>query len=415
MPNGLYSGFESYRVLKSNDIVEALKSGIVALDTSVLLSLYRYNDETVEDLLTVIAAMSDNIFIPHQVVREFWRNRQSVIAGLGGASRDAKNALQKSQSSAISAIDHWANSVALPTEARESLSRKVREFYTTLHEQIEDAPAKILPETPTSDDALLSRIENLLDGRVGQQPSSEEWDTDVAEGERRVDNRIPPGYMDVEKLESDLPEGASGDYLVWSQLIREGRVRQKDLVLVTLDTKEDWWNKGKRGAIVGPRRELIEEYLSETGYRFFLLDPTDLFKHSRDLNVFTKPGSVEDIERVRDETPPRTPWTRIALQAVMDTLEENGYTQAAVIREAIENGGNITRERVYKLDGRDEKQMLRAFTRPVSRVTSELQEDGKVPYGVIPLLRAVYETGVKTSHFSVPQEVVDIVRGDALE
>lgn len=415
MPNGLYSGFESYRVLKSNDIVEALKSGIVALDTNVLLSLYRYNDETVEDLLTVIKAMSDNIFIPHQVVREFWRNRQSVIAGLGGASREAKNALQKSQSSAISAIDHWAKSVALPAENRESLSQTIREFYTTLHEQIEDAPSKVLPETPTSDDVLLGRIESLLHGRVGRQPSTEEWTDDVAEGERRVDKLIPPGYMDVEKIESDLPEGASGDYLVWSQLIREGRDRQKDLVLVTLDTKEDWWNRGKRGAIVGPRRELIEEYLSATEHRFFLLEPADLLKHSEDLNVSTKPGSVEDIERVRDEKPLRIPWTKVALQAVMGALEENRYTQAAVIREAIENGGNITRERVYELDGRDENQMLRAFTRPVSRVTSELQDDGKVPYGVVPLLRAVYESGVKTSHFSVPQEVVDIFRGDALE
>ncbi len=49
--SGLYSGFESYRVLTAEDIRNALQNGIVALDTNVLLNLYRYNDKTVGDLL----------------------------------------------------------------------------------------------------------------------------------------------------------------------------------------------------------------------------------------------------------------------------------------------------------------------------------------------------------------------------
>src|SRR5690606_33037331 len=91
-------------------------------------------------------------------------------------------------------------------------------------------------------------------------------------------------------------------------------------------------------------------------------------------------------------------------------LADDGYTQAAVIDEAIRQGGRVTRERVYEIDGREDSQMLRAFTRPVSRVTSELQEEGVVPFGVVPLLRSVYEAGVKASHFAVPQEVVELER-----
>ena len=241
---------------------------------------------------------------------------------------------------------------------------------------------------------------------MGAALSTEEWEEAVAEGEQRVENSIPPGYMDVEKLESDLPEGASGDYLVWRQLLAEGAARECDCVLITADTKEDWWNRGERGTPIGPRRELVAEYLAATGRRFFLLEPADLVRYSSALGVGTSPESLQDIERVRDERPNAQPWTLEYVRAVLGELDAQGQTQADVIREAIELGGRISRARVYEIDGRDEGQMLRGFTRPVKRVISELEAADVLPAGLTPLLDAVYETGVKSSHFAVPGEVV---------
>ena len=45
----------------------------------------------------------------------------------------------------------------------------------------------------------------------------------------------------------------------------------------------------------------------------------------------------------------------------------------------------------------------------MKRVTAELQAKGNVPYGVVALLDAVYESGVKSSHFAVAQEVVELL------
>lgn len=56
--------------------------------------------------------------------------------------------------------------------------------------------------------------------------------------------------------------------------------------------------------------------------------------------------------------------------------------------------------------------MLRGFTRPVKRVTAELQERSMIPLGVAPLLDAVYETGVKSTHFAVPVEVVGLLKDE---
>lgn len=406
---GLYSGFEAHRILKSEDISEALRTGMLALDTNVLLNLYRYTDKTVEDILEVVSVVGDRLFVPHQVVREFWRNRQAVVSSLGSTSKEARELLQKNSRASSSAITNWAKSVALSPAVRDEMLKSVDDFYEGIVERIEEAPAKITPATPTADDHLLQRMEEILSDRVGLPLDEDDWNGAVAEGEGRVDSQTPPGYLDVDKRNSGLPEGAAGDYLVWSQLTTEGAVRGLDLVLVTSDVKDDWWNRAARGQIVGPRIELIDEYFQATGRRFFLLEPADLLKHASALDVLTDPESVQDVERVRDEWAKAAPWTRESVEVVIDELSAQGYSQADVIAEAIENGGRVSRERVYDLDGREETQMLRAYTRPVTRVTAELQELGDVPYGVPALLRAGYEHGVKSSHFYVPAEVVELM------
>jgi hypothetical protein len=166
--------------------------------------------------------------VPHQVIREFWRNRQSVIAGLGSATKDAQNALAKNATSTKDAIARWVKSVALPDEHRRELTEEVDQFYDALRSRVGNEPVRVKVHAPTSEDELLQKLEDLLDGCVGSALSDEDWERAVKEGERRVENSIPPGYMDVDKLESDLPEGASGDYLVWHQLLLEGTGRQVD-------------------------------------------------------------------------------------------------------------------------------------------------------------------------------------------
>lgn len=194
---------------------------------------------------------------------------------------------------------------------------------------------------------------------------------------------------------------------MWFQLLSEGGSLRKPLVLVTSDTKEDWRNQVQGGRPVGPRRELVQEYSAATGCQLFLLEPADLLEISDALGVAPNRASVQDIERVKNEPTETTRWSHDGLLAVLGELERQEHVQVDVIREAAHNGGRIGRERVYELDGRSDSQMLRGFTRHVTRVTMELQNRGIVPSGVPPLLRAVYEAGVKSSHFVIPAEVVE--------
>lgn len=141
---------------------------------------------------------------------------------------------------------------------------------------------------------------------------------------------------------------------------------------------------------------------------------TYVVKYDRHMSKFAPAGPAlprraQDIERVRDEEPEQTSWTSDAVRAVLRELDAQGCVQAKVIREAAANGGRISRARVYELDNRDTSQMLRGFTRPVKRITAELQSVGDVPRGVPPLLDAIYEEGMKSSHFGVPHHVVSLL------
>jgi hypothetical protein len=406
---GIYTGFEAFKIPSVSETQSALKTSILAVDTNVLLNLYRYNKSTVADILKILEAARNQLFVPHQVVREFWRNRQTVISNLGAATKDVNAALKKNESSTEDAITRWAKSVALPHDQVDGLVAEVKEFFAKVQLTVGNEPSRVSAQLPTSEDELLQRLASLLDGAVGPKLSEDEWKDAVAEGERRVEHSEPPGYMDVDKLESDLPEGAAGDYIVWLQLLQEGARSKKDLVLITADTKEDWWNRTDRGRLVGPRHELVDEYRRETACQFYLMEPADLLKHSAVFGVGTSEESVQDVERVQKEPVDHAPWTLDAVRAVLAELAGQGHSQADVIREAAQNGGRISRQRVYEIDGRDEAQMLRGFTRPVKRITGELQDRGLVPFGVPPLLDAVYESGVKSSHFAVPSEVTDLL------
>ena len=49
------------------------------VDTNVLLNLYRYSRSTRDELLQVLRALEDKLFLPHQVGREFLDRRLTTI------------------------------------------------------------------------------------------------------------------------------------------------------------------------------------------------------------------------------------------------------------------------------------------------------------------------------------------------
>jgi len=407
----MFDDFQGYRLPTEAEIDDALRLALIVIDANLLLNLYRYTESTRDDLLGVMGRLGDRLWVPHQVLREFWRNRLGVLTGRGSGTEQALAALAKQQRATADILNQWAKMVAIEATDRDTLHAKVERTYAEVEDTIKaHAPSVPSVAYATSNEPVLRELEKLLDGKVGPAPSPKEWEEAIREGQQRVARRIPPGYLDSEKASSDLPEGAAGDYLVWHQTIQEASRRDLDVVLVTGDEKDDWWWR-HRSEFLGPRIELVAELRASCGHRLFMMRPIDLLKRAAAVQVEISSASVDDVERVSRETQARPTWSPDGVSALLERLETEGWEHAEVIRAAAARGGSISREAIYEIAGYEDDRMLRGFTRPSARITADLQRLGIVADGVEPALTPVY-SGVKASAFRIPAEMVSIIMAD---
>jgi len=393
---GIYSGFEAYQTPTESDYMTLLKEGLVSVDANVLLNVYRYTDQARSDLLEVLAKLGENLWVSHQAVREFWRNRESVLRERKDTTKTVKE-LAAETNKAAQAIRSWANRVFLPQHDLDRMIEMIEGAFQVVSEEIErhDDGQSEKARSSTQDDAVLQELERTLAGHVGDALSKEAHDEAVKEGIRRVELQIPPGYKDKSKSQG---EQAAGDYLVWKQLINEAKLRKRNVVFVTNDLKEDWWRIEPGDLRRGPRPELCSEMRELADVGLFLLRPGSLLEHaSRALQVEVQEQSVKDVNRVDEilsqgkETENEFGgWTTIGLTTVLSKLHTEAPVQAAAIAQAALEGGYISRSDVYKIGNYSEERKLIGFTRPINRITDEMRDMGYVTAEAVPLVDTDY-------------------------
>ncbi|MFC8717737.1 PIN-like domain-containing protein [Kitasatospora sp. NPDC057198] len=283
---GLFDGFEAHRTPNDDNYSAVLAKGLVVLDTNVLLDLYRMNARVRKDMLKVLKAIEDRIWIPHQVVMEFWRNRQSEdLVGYHDRRADStKKDLQDSVLKARRTIEEWIKQVHIEDGSEEALAlhrqlERSSENFKVLQGML-DAQAerdRVPGIRDTNTDPVIKFLEDLFTGRVGAPYDEARHRELVTEARRRGDLKIPPGYKDFESGKKGDIE-AAGDYLVWQQLLDEVSERKTDVLFVTRDIKEDWWRAASTRAIRMPRTELVDELRSVTGRRLFMVEPSLLMQ-----------------------------------------------------------------------------------------------------------------------------------------
>lgn len=69
-------------------------------------------------------------------------------------------------------------------------------------------------------------------------------------------------------------------FFIWKQILKYSVDNQKDIIYVTHDQKEDWWQKDKtKQKTVGPRIELRKEFFEETGKNFYMYSLKSFLEH----------------------------------------------------------------------------------------------------------------------------------------
>lgn len=386
-------------------------------DTNVLLNLYRYNTQARSDLLAVLRSLGERLWVPHQVLSEFWKNRETAIRDPDDAAERVLDSIEKQRAATIQALRTWANRVAFESGSLDELQAGIEGAFMSVVDAI---TSSFESETTnraldTNSDPVLASLEQILDGRVGPPLSPEELEEHISIGRKRIEAGTPPGYMDLAKAKGEDLDAALGDYLVWEQILREANRRRVDVLLVTGDVKEDWWRRVE-GETRGPRPELVQEMRNRAGVRLFMLRPESLLVRARVvLQVDVRDESVEDVERVDRLVTSRDlgEWSEAAVHQLMARLDSEAPVQAEAIRRAAMEGGFVAREDIYDLGGYEETRTLRGFTRPANRIAQELRDRGLVPDTAPDPLEAVYDptfSWVLARGFRIPPQLADVLQ-----
>ena len=276
------------------------RDGLFVVDANVLLNLYRYSDDTREQMVLVLRAMEDRLWLPHQAADEFLTRRLDVIHARRKGYRD----LLAGVAEARSEIEARANRLHRdPVVEAEDLLEGVRRSMDQLSAHLETRE-RVLPEESNSpeEDEVWRVVEEIFAGRVGGPYAPEQREKLLKEGQRRYESRVPPGYEDEGKDRQKGKDGSDagrrfGDLVLWFQVLDKAEQENKPVVFVTDDRKEDWWWKS-HGKTVGPRPELVEEMLLRAGVPFYMYRPDRFMAEAGERGLVGEKVSADAIDEV---------------------------------------------------------------------------------------------------------------------
>lgn len=279
MPNRVsdfLSKVDNQRLLTKNEITELWSTAAIAIDTSILCNFYEYSSSTVNEVFGALRAMGDRCWLPHQVVMEFTRQRESKISGAESqydkANKEARKLLELTR--ATSRHPH------VKSADRRIVSEAVDAICNTFD------MAKSEVSKLRKHDWILEAIDNVFGSRVGPEPTAamiQEWQ---AEGARRAHLKSPPGYLDSGKLLSNR----FGDLFIWMQMMDHCKEHHRGLIFITNDRKEDWWDDDL------PRSELRDEFRAATANEchFYTLDHFVKQAKDRGLAPSVSPETISE-------------------------------------------------------------------------------------------------------------------------
>ncbi|MEX0829559.1 MAG: PIN domain-containing protein [Nitrospirales bacterium] len=312
MMRDLFSHF--YRPTKE-EFKKLWKEATIVLDANVLLNNYRYSEDARKDLLSTLGEISSRIWVPHQVVLEFQRNRLNVItesikpleqisSSIEDIEAKFENIRKKIEESQRRGILGSIGPEKIKSEATKGLGKHKKKL-----EELKERQLAFFDQ-----DAIEMEIASLLQGRIGPPPTTQEELNEIyAEGEERFSNEIPPGYLDQSKDSQKHSEiyisgglrykRKYGDLLLWKQIIKYAKDNKvKSVIFITGDQKEDWWWKENCNGekTIGPRPELVDEIKREGEVSlFYMYSPERFLDYAqKELNLILKPTSLEQIKEV---------------------------------------------------------------------------------------------------------------------
>lgn len=278
-------------------IKELLEKGncSIILDTNVLLHIYQYSPDYSQFALDCLKTIKEHIVLPSLVHleysrhchTEFKKSQRKVEGAVEGPTKQLKDVSAKMMA-ACSTLEqlHYPDI----DELKEYLEEKFKDIATYLSDFFSERPGWALASSSFSEtDILAGFVQELSDNKQVLDPFSQtELFRLCDEGKDRYKNNIPPGYKDNDK--DGIRKYA--DLIIWKEILRFSKSKNRDVIFVTDDVKNDWWEKDQNGSKVFSTT-LIDEFKKKTKQGVFPFDSRVFFDDiSRDYSI-GKPQMLE--------------------------------------------------------------------------------------------------------------------------
>jgi hypothetical protein len=268
------------------------KNCFFVFDTNIFLNLYRYSDSSRQQWMQVLATINKRTWIPFQVATEFHSNRLSALSQnikkydeTIVSLQDIRDKLNNDQQHPFINAKHHAQCdqnldqiIKLLDESKRELSQQLRS------DKIRDWFCK-------------SYSSNL-----GDEPTDDAFVALCKNSKERYAKSIPPGYKDESKTEPEK----YGDAIIWLQCLEFFKNKNVPLILVTDDSKPDWW-LSSAGITVSLRPEMCREYHVQCKQRLCGYSPADFLKYAKqhlkpdlDTRAIQEAAQVSELQRSRN-------------------------------------------------------------------------------------------------------------------
>lgn len=262
---------------------DVFKDNIIILDTNILLNLYRHGNDNRKKFLEILEKAKENIYLPYQVVHEFFQNKNDIISQKIASKEKAKKALEKAINE-VKGISFYKKDEVLI----EKLDKLLNESISILIKKEEEDEIK--ENYIVNEDKVLTKFFEIFEGKVNTKLLDEEILKIEEEGKDRYEKNIPPGYMDKKKGTNNC----YGDLIIWKEIIKIAKKYKKNILFITDDEKEDWIET-YNGMYISPRKELIKEFNEETHKNFWIL------KNNEFLKISSQKFKIENISDLKKE------------------------------------------------------------------------------------------------------------------
>ncbi len=326
-----YDYYNKY-YLNDEEILEIAKHGIVVFDTSALLALYYYSDNARKEIYKkLMKRFKERLWIPAQVYFEYMKNKDKVLHKPEDSYRALLNNSNKGEANIIrieeiignikqknlkdirgqlgTLIERTKNADKHPfvnegvyQDFKDALDKLENDFATLsskadkLRVDMQKEVDERINELETREDDVNAFICDSF--TIGPEYSFAEMIKIAEEGQNRYNEEIPPGYMD-----SNDKKGLQkyGDLYAWKQILSYSKTKNKSVLLVINDVKEDWWDKEKDNS-GAPRIELLREFRSYTGKPFWSCDMSTLlyYINKMDSDHISK-STIDEVNEVTME------------------------------------------------------------------------------------------------------------------